>query len=151
MSSTLNRGGPPQTAESQHRRTLVIWAAMLASLAGYFALAYALRPRPAEGATANDAVSLALLGAGAAFVLASFIVKNRLLSRAVAEQSLKTATSAYIVGMALAEAAGLLGLASSFVLGGGFPDLLFLVSGVGLLLHYPRGEDFHAARHVTEH
>jgi F0F1-type ATP synthase membrane subunit c/vacuolar-type H+-ATPase subunit K len=151
MSSTLNRGGPAPTVEALHRRTLVIWAAMLASLGTYFALAYALRPEPPAGATANDSISLALLCAGAAFVLASFIVKNRLLSRAVAEQNARRVVSAYVVGMALAEAAGVLGLASSFVLGGGFPDLLFLVAGVGLLLHFPRGEDFHAARHVTEH
>jgi len=151
MSSTLDRGGAPPTVEAAHRRTLVIWAAMLASIAGYFALAFALRREPHEGATANDSVSLALLAAGAASVLASFIVKNRLLSRAVADQNLKAVTAAYIVGMALAEAAAVLGLVSSFVLGGGFPDLLFLVAGVGMLLHFPRRDDFQAARHLTEH
>lgn len=149
MSSTFDRGGA--TTEAQRRRTLVIWAAMLASVAFYFGIALALRREQPEGTTANDSVSLALLAAGAASVLASFIVKNRLVSRAVADQNLKGVTAAYIVGLALAEVAGVLGLASSFVLGGGFPDLLFLVSAVGMLFHFPRAEDFHAARHITEH
>lgn len=135
------------TITTQHRKLLVIWAAMLASVGIYFAIAQALKPQDEEGATANDTVALVMLGAGTAFVLASFIVKNRLLSRAVAEQNLKMVTTAYIVGLALAEAAGVLGLASAFAFGGGFPGLLFLVSAVGMLFHFPRRDDLTAASH----
>jgi F0F1-type ATP synthase membrane subunit c/vacuolar-type H+-ATPase subunit K len=131
----------------RHRKVLVIWAAMLSSLGLYFALAYALREPRAEDATANDTLALVLLCTGAAAVLASFVVKNRLLSRAVGEQNVRLVTTAYIVGLALSEAAGVLGLASSLLFGGGFPDLLFLASAAGMLLHFPRREDFAAASH----
>lgn len=138
---------PPAAAvEKRHRTLLIIWAAMLMSLGLYVALAITLAPSGGgEGATANDAVGLALLGVGGAAVLASFVVKQRLLSRAVGEQRPELASTAYIVSFALAEAAGVLGLASAFVAGGGFFYILFVVSAVGLLLHFPRRDDLAAA------
>ena len=78
-------------------------------------------------------------------MLASFLVKQRLLSRAVGEQRPELVTNAYVVGFALSEAAGVLGLASAFVAGGGFFYILFLVAAVGLLLHFPRRDDLAAA------
>jgi predicted MFS family arabinose efflux permease len=139
------------SVDGQRRKLLVVWAAMLASLGVYVAIAYLLRPARAEEGTANDTVSLALLGAGAAAVMASFVVKNRILSRAVREQDLKLVGTAYVAGLALAEGAGLLGLVSAFALGGGFPGLLFLVSAAGMLFHFPRREDLSAASHDTAH
>ena len=139
---------PAKTAadiDRRHRALLTIWAAMLGSVGLYAAVAVLLRPAGGGGATANDAVGLALLGAGGAAVLASFIVKQRLLSRAVGEQRPELVTNAYVVGFALSEAAGVLGLASAFVAGGGFFYILFLVSAVGLLLHFPRRDDLAAA------
>lgn len=132
---------------TQHRKLLIIWAAMMASLGLYFAIAEALKPEREAGATANDTLALVLLGGGTAAVLASFIAKNRLLSRAVAEQDLKMVTTAYVVGLALAEVAGILGLVSSFAFGGGFPGLLFVVSAAGMIFHFPRRDDLAAASH----
>jgi len=137
----------PQTPRAdgldrRHRSLLVIWAAMLLSLLLYAAIAQLVRP---AGGTANDALSLALVGVGGACVLASFLVKQRLLSRAVAEQRPDVVTTAYVVGFALSEAAGLLGLVSAFAAGGGFFYLLFVVAAAGLLLHFPRRDDLLAA------
>lgn len=128
--------------EKRHRALLVMWAAMLLSLGLYAALAVLWRPR---GGTANDALALVLVGVGGALALASFLVKQRLLSRAVAEQRPEVVTNAYVVGLALCEAAGVLGLASAFAAGGGFFYLLFVVAGAGLLLHFPRRDDLLAA------
>lgn len=139
---------PPVAAvEKRHRSLLIVWAAMLTSLGLYVALAIVLAPSGEndDGATANDVVGLALLGVGAACVLASFIIKQRLLSRAVGEQRPELASTAYIVSFALSEAAGVLGLASAFVAGGGFFYILFVISAVGLLLHFPRRDDLAAA------
>jgi len=136
----------PKTADldKRHRSLLVIWAAMLASVGAYAAVA--VLARPGGGGTTGDAVGLALVGLGGACVLASFVVKQRLLSRAVAEQRPELVSTAYVVGFALSEAAGLAGLVSAFVVGGGgFLYLLFVVSGVGLLLHFPRRDDLLAA------
>ncbi len=135
----------PKSADldKRHRSLLVIWAAMLASVGAYAAVA--VLARPAGGGTANDALGLGLVAAGGACVLASFVVKQRLLSRAVGEQRPELVTTAYIVGFALSEAAGVAGLASAFIAGGGFFYLLFVVAGMGLLLHFPRRDDLLAA------
>lgn len=143
----------PQLAavEKRHRSLLIVWAAMLTSLGLYVALAVVLAPSVGEpGATANDMIGLALLGVGGACVLASFIIKQRLLSRAVGEQRPELASTAYIVSFALAEVAGVLGLASAFVAGGGFFYILFVISAVGLLLHFPRRDDLAAASYEEE-
>lgn len=139
---------PGQTAKTadldkRHRSLLAIWAAMLLSLGVYVGIAVLARPE--GGGTANDTLSLALVGLGGACVLASFVVKQRLLSRAVGEQRPELVSTAYIVGFALSEAAGIMGLVSAFVAGGGFFYLLFVVSAAGLLLHFPRRDDLTAA------
>jgi hypothetical protein len=133
-----------KSLDARRRTLLLIWAAMLLSLGLYAALALLVRTAGGEAGAANDAVGLALLAAGGAAVLASFVVRQRLLSRAAGEQRPELVTTAYILGFALSEAAGVAGLVSAFV-GGGFFYLLFVASAVGLLLHFPRRDDLLAA------
>lgn len=134
--------GPALDLDARYRTLMIIWAAMLMTVGLYFALAFAVRPAPQEG---DGTILLVLLATGASMALASFVIKQRLLSRAVAEQRPDMVSTAYIIGLAMCEAAGLLGIVSVFVFGGGLPYLLFLIAAAGMLLHFPRRDDLTAA------
>lgn len=128
--------------DARHRTLLIIWAAMLTMVGLYFALAFVLKPTPDGG---DETLLFALLVTGASVTVASFIIKQRILSRAVAEQKPDLVTTAYVVGLAMSDAAGLLGLVSVFIFEGRLPYMLFLIAAVGLLLHFPRRDDLLAA------
>lgn len=138
-----NETGSAIDIHTRHRTLLIIWAAMLMTVGIYFALAFAMRTAPGE--EGDETVLLVLIATGATIALASFIIKQRFLSRAVAEQKPDMVTTAYIVGLAMSEAAGLLGLVSAFIFGGTLPYILFLIAAVGMLLHFPRRDDLLAA------
>ena len=129
----------PQTNVELRIRTLrTLWMALLLSILGYFVLT--MFAKPSEDITPNPTLSLMLLGAGVSTTLISFLIRSKLLSRAVDQQQLPLVQQAYIVGWAVNEVAALLGVIDFFVTGHRHYYILFLVSALGLLLQFPRRE-----------
>ena len=140
----LKEAERPATPEARYRGLLLIWVMQLGSLAIFFALTrlVAVSPRATGGGGDFTRWLFGLL-AGMALAL-SFVIKFRLLRRAVAEQRPDYVTTAHVLAYALCEAPALLALVEYLV--SGVPNyLLFMLAAVGLLLHFPRRSYLYAA------
>ena len=116
----------------------IIWMALLISLGFYYAITVFVE-RP-EDAAANPTLSLVLICVAVLAVLISFLIKGKLLSKAVDQQNIGMVQQAYIVTWAITEVPALLGLSDFFQTSDRYYHALFIISALGLLLHFPRRE-----------
>jgi len=128
----------PQTVEVRVRSIRILWFAMLSSVGLYYF--FGLFNGRSENVTANPSLSLALLVAGVSTTLISFLIKAKLLTKAVEQQNLGMVQQAYIVTFAITEVAALLGLLDFFATSNRYYYVLFIIAALGLLLHFPRRE-----------
>jgi F0F1-type ATP synthase membrane subunit c/vacuolar-type H+-ATPase subunit K len=134
---------PPPTVDGALRISTVIWVAMMVTqglllLVARFAsppAATALEPMPAY----------AILGVAILAVVASYIVKGRLIAQAAAKQNIQGVLSARIVALAMCEVAGLFGLVVYFLFVFPYYFVFFALAVVGMLGHFPRRSEFDAA------
>ena len=112
MSTQPMNQNDPQAIELRIRTLRTLWTALLLSIGGYFVLT--LFAKPSEDITPNPRLSLILLLVGVSTTLISFLIKNKLLSRAVDQQQVGLVQQAYIVGWAINEVAALLGVLDFF-------------------------------------
>jgi hypothetical protein len=137
----------PNTAQmnlDQRMRTVrILWLALLVNV-GLFYLLTNFADRP-ENLEPNSTLSLALLAAGVSTTLVSFLVKNRLISRAIDRQMVEQVQQGYIVAWAMCEVSALLGLMDFFLTNDPYFYVLFIIAAGGELLHYPRREHFENA------
>lgn len=128
-----------QTNVELRLRTMrTLWIAMLLTIGGYYVLTIFMNR--SENVTPNPVLSLVLLCVGLVITLISFPIKNRLVSKAVEKQQVGLVQQGYIVGWALTEVAGLLGLFDFFVTGHRHYYVLLIIAALGTLLQYPRRE-----------
>lgn len=128
----------PQTIETRIRSMRILWLSLLFSLGGFFLLTVLQKLR--EDITPNPTLSLILLLIGVSTTLISFLIKSRLLSRAVDQQQVPLVQQAYVTGWAVNEVTALLGVIDFFVTGHRHYYILLIISALGLLLHFPRRE-----------
>jgi hypothetical protein len=121
---------------------MVIWAAQLMALFGFVLLSIIFLQ---SNERKNPTLFLILAGAGLVLVALSFVAKRKVFGQAVEKQSLAMVQQGQIVAMALCEGAGLLGLLARVITGSPYFYLLFVVAGIGMLLHIPRRESLMAA------
>ena len=138
MNSQPMNQNDPQAIELRIRSMRTLWVALLASIGGYFVLTIFVKLK--EDVTPNPTLSLVLLFVGISLTLISFLIKSKLLSRAVDQQQVPMVQQAYIVGWAVNEGAALLGVLDFFMTGNRYYFVLFLISACGLLLHFPKRE-----------
>jgi hypothetical protein len=134
----------PQEAEAKvaarYRVFLVLWIAILTSVAILFTLAVFI---PSSG-KANQTLSLALLGIGFATVTTSFVFKQQMVRKAIEKQQLQALMSAYIVSFALSESAAIFALMDHFTTGSGYYRFGFILAAAAMLLHFPKKEHLRA-------
>ena len=134
----MNPQTEPQTIEARILTMLILWFAMLMSVVIYFVITMFVRR--SEDLAANQSLSLALLVAGVSTTLVSFLIKAKLLARAVEQRNLARVQQAYIVTFAITEVAALLGLLDFFSTSDRYYYALFIIAACGMLLHFPRRE-----------
>jgi hypothetical protein len=134
----MNSNDQQANIELRIRTLRTLWMALLLSIVVYYVLTIFVKPSGEP--TPNPTLSLALLLAGISTTLVSFLIKNRLLSRAVEQQQVPWVQQAYVAGWAINEVAALLGMLDFFVTGHRHYSLLFIIAFCGLLLHFPRRE-----------
>ncbi len=134
----MNQNNPHANIELTLRTLRTLWPAMFLSLAGFFVVT--IFAKPSEDITPNPTLSLILLLAGISATLISFLIRSKLLSRAVDQQQTMMVQQAYVAGWAINEVAGLLGLLDFFMTGHRHYYLLLIISALGLLLQFPRRE-----------
>jgi hypothetical protein len=135
--NTPNQNGPTNI-EARLRTMRILWLAMLMSIPIYCLFTLFLK-RSAEP-TPNRNLSLALLGAGLSTTLISFLIRSTLLKKAAQQQQLLMVQQGYIVTFAITEVAALLGMLDFFATGNRYYYVLFIISVLGMLLHFPRRE-----------
>jgi hypothetical protein len=88
----------------------------------------------------NQTLSIAMLGGAMLAVLVSFVIKSKLLSRAIEQRQPGMVQQAYVVAWAVNEVAALLGVLDHFGTGNRYYYVQILIAACGLLLHFPRRE-----------
>lgn len=129
---------PQENLELRIRTMRTLWIAMFLSIGGYYLLTFFTTR--AEEREPNASLFLIFLAIGVSTILISFVVKSKLLSRAIEQQQVPMVQQAYIVAFALTEVAAMLGLLDFFLGGSRYYYVLFIVAACGMLLHYPRRE-----------
>src|ERR1700741_5622740 len=108
----MNQNNPQANIELRIRTVRIVWVSMLFSLGGLVVITI-LQKRSVD-ITPNPTLSLVFLLAGASTTLISFLIRSRLLSRAVDQQQVNLVQQAYIVGWAVNEVTALLGVIDFF-------------------------------------
>lgn len=129
--------------EQRMRTVHILWVALVFSVGLYYLFTiFVGRP---ENLAPNNTVSLALLAAGVSTTLVSFLVKNRLINRAIEQRQVQQVQQGYILSWAMCEVAALLGLMDFFLTSDPYFYVFFIIAALGELLHYPRREHFENA------
>jgi hypothetical protein len=140
--STNDSTSSDSAIAGRYQVILIIWAAQLMSLFGFFLISMFVFESKGDG---NPTTLWLLTGASLMLVAASFPVKQKFFARAVEQQSVAEVQQGQILALALCEAAGLFGLLARAVTGSPYFYLPFIIATLGMLLHFPRRESLAAA------
>jgi F0F1-type ATP synthase membrane subunit c/vacuolar-type H+-ATPase subunit K len=141
MSLGLN-GSNQKKVDGTYRTLCIIWLMILVSVSGLFIVSRLIEPAVGDG---NKTLFWILMTLGLVTVSVSFVLKKKLLKQAFDKRSADLVRSAYIIALALCEAAGIFGLIAYFVTGIQQYYLFFVLSGFGILLNKPQRDDLLAA------
>lgn len=125
-----------QNVELKLRTLRTLWLALFASVGIYFAFTFFIGP--SEDVEPNPTLSLILILAGLSTTLFSFVLKSRLIARAIELQRIQMVQQAYLVTWAVTELAGLLGFFDFVATGHRHYYILFIIAAVGFLVNAPR-------------
>lgn len=134
---------PQMDIEQRMRTVRILWLGLLASVGLYYGFTI-VSGRP-ENLEPNHTLSLALLAAGVSTTLISFLVKSKLVNRAIEQREVQQVQQGYIVAWAMSEVAALLGLLDFFLTSDPYFYALFIIAALGEILQFPRREHFENA------
>jgi hypothetical protein len=145
-----NQNSPPNI-EARYRTMLILWFALFMSIVIYFGIALFIAPENVNDSTAepNTVLTVVLTVLGTLLVLISFPVKRMFLERSVEMQKMDLVQTGLVCACAMSEVSGLLGLVERFVTNNRGYYLLFLISAIGIALHFPRREHLLAATYKS--
>jgi hypothetical protein len=133
----------------RYQTLLVLWFALLMSIALYFVVALIAVPdaEPDSVSTARSTslLTFALAALGSLLVVLSFAVKRKLLERSVDTQDVALVQKALVIACAMCEVTALIGLLERLIIRNSDYYLLFIVAAIGTALHFPRREQLQAA------
>ena len=124
------------TIELRLRTMRVLWFALCMSIVLYYVFTFFAEPR--EDVGPNNIIFLGLLSVAILTPIAAFIIKGQLLARAIEQRQLEMVQQAYIVGWAITEGAGLLGLVSFFLAYSHYYVVFFVFALLAQLTQFPR-------------
>lgn len=136
--------------EQVYRTNLILWAAMLMAQIMLLVMLFFTKKELfnfnvfAEPVTVKPIIGIFAVLGMLTFAL-SFILKNRFLRLAVKNQTIGMAQTGQILAYALCEGTSLLGVAVAFAFGFPYFFLWFVVGILGILIHFPRRDNFIAA------
>lgn len=143
--NTQQNNDPLQNIDVRMRTMRTLWIGLILSVVMYYV--FTLIVGQPENAAPDSTLSLALLVVAFSTVLISFVIKNKLLNRAVEQQRIHLVQQAYVVAWAICEVPALLGMLDFFVTGNRYYYLLLLIAAAAQLLHFPRREHVENASH----
>ena len=133
--------------DTRYRTMLILWFALLLSIVMLFVMTIVAAPAPVDrDREASTSVKLFVLaGIGTFLVVLSFVIKRKMLQRSVEKQEPMLVQQAIVLACAMCEVSALLGVFESFAIGSGDHYVLFLVSAIGIALHFPKRDQLLAA------
>lgn len=144
----INQGAKQENVDARFTTMLIIWFAMLMSVGTFFVIIQLVeQPARAEADTSMVVGGLLLLGIFT--LLASFIIKRKILAQSVRQQRADLVQSAMIVALALCESTSLFGLIAYFATATRYYYLFFIIGITGTLLHFPRRDQLLAASYKS--
>ncbi len=129
--------------DARYRILLILWFAFVVTISLLFGLTFLIQR--SEKLVENDVLSWALMGIGASMAIVSVVVKQRSLTRAIESQRPDLVQSSYIIAFTLTEISSLIGLLMYMLLPGRSYYLMFMISAMFLVLHFPLREKLVAA------
>jgi Kef-type K+ transport system membrane component KefB len=142
---------PKQNFEHDKRQRVlsIIWAAFLVTIANLFFITLLV---PRSGRPASEAQTLILVLAVLALALIglSFLFKRKILTRAATEQRPQMVMTAYILALAMCDAACIMGVLVFFTTDFRYYFLWFIAGALAMILHRPRRDDLLAASYRTK-
>jgi hypothetical protein len=130
------------TVETRYRGLLILWLAILSSVGVFFALTLFL---PRQTQTDSPSLVWILCAVGTFVAVISFLPKQQMLRQAEAQQQPRLVTTGYIIAFALSETAGVMGMLLYMLTEGRAYLLMFFISALFMLLHFPRRQHLAAA------
>jgi hypothetical protein len=144
----MNQGAKLAGVDARYRVMLILWFAILMSVGIFFLIAQVVERPPAEGS--RQTFLLMIAAVAGLNILFSFVIKHRLFAQAVTRQRPDLVQNAMIVAVALCETCALFGLMAYFTTGTPYYYIFFIVSVVGILLHFPRRDQLLAASYKSQ-
>jgi hypothetical protein len=129
--------------DTRYRTMVIIWVAQVMSVVLFFLFTQFVEI--STDRTEKNILSFVLAAVGTFSVIFSFVVKARLLRKSVEKQDPALVQTAGIAARNFSEVPALLAVVERFVLPGREYLLLFVISALAMLLHYPRRSDLLAA------
>jgi hypothetical protein len=141
----------PSSIDARYRTMLILWFAMFMSIGIYLAIALLFSPAESDAADSASAMpfTIAITAVSAVLVLLSLIVKRKVLQRSVELQQVALVQQALIIACVMCEAGAILGMVHRFMFATNYYYLLFLISAIGFVLHFPRREQLLSASYKT--
>lgn len=133
--------------DKRYQTLLVLWFALLINIGVFFLISIFAAPeiREAPANPTSRLLIVAFAAAGTLLVMISFVVKKKLLERAVEKQDVNLVQKGLVVACAMCEVSAILGLLERFVISNHQYYALFLLAAVGTALHFPRRSQLEAA------
>lgn len=137
--------------EQQYKTSVIIWAAILFSQFLLLVVIFFAKPEvfrfDAAKPILGDKPAMTIMFAALAImnVAMSFVLRQRSVKKAIDTQTPALVQQGIVVGAALCEAVSLLGVAMAFAFSYQYFFVWFVVGILGMLLHFPKRDDFIAA------
>jgi uncharacterized membrane protein len=128
--------------EARHRIILIVWFSLLMSISIFFVMTIMIPGNPAEP---NTTLSFILIAVAFMVVMASILIKQRVVQRTIEKRDAALLQSGYILSFALCESAAILGVVDHFVTGSRYYYFCFVLGLVGMLKHFPKKDNVRAA------
>jgi lysylphosphatidylglycerol synthetase-like protein (DUF2156 family) len=135
----INQTTPPNI-DARYRTMLTLWFGLFASVGMYFLFVMFAAPAfsNASESPPSTLFTIVITTLGTLSVLLSFVVKRKLLQLSVDRQEIALVQQALIVACVMCEVAAVLALVERFLFESHEYYLLFLISAIGIALHFPR-------------
>jgi magnesium-transporting ATPase (P-type) len=140
---TANQNDPQTNIEARVTTMRVIWFALILSVGIYYMITLFVGRSP--DLAPNQTLSLALAVAAVSTTAVSFLIKGKLIGKAVEQRNIAMVQQAYVTTWAITEVAALLGVLDFFSTSDRYYHLFFVLAALGLVFHTPRREHVETA------
>jgi hypothetical protein len=142
-------GVNPVTIDARYRTLVILWFAILASVAFLIVLSLVLHVTN-QAQPLSPIASWTLAVIGTLIAATSSVPKRKMIEQAAQKQMPVLVFNGYIIAFAMSEVAGIIGLLLYFLNAGWIYIFLYIISVLFVLVHFPRRTDLLAASYKTK-